>query len=696
MFAMSPSPKAPPPPPPPPPPKRAGSGGRPPAPEGSPNRSDVRLPRWAVLLLAAMLIALVAFPLLSPSDSSSQITFQELRQEVEAGNVAKIVYDNNTGHIDGDYENEDRGSFQTTGPVPLSDADRELFDANTTLSFSTPQAGLADVLIQVGLQILLPLLLIGGLIIWWSRRAQGQMGGIMSIGRSRAKTYSTERPGTTFADVAGYAGVKQEVTEVIDFLKTPQKFGEIGARIPKGILLVGPPGTGKTLIARAVAGEAGVPFLSVSGSDFMEMFVGVGASRVRDLFESARKHGRAIIFVDEIDSIGRKRGAGLGGGHDEREQTLNQMLAEMDGFEPSEGIVMMAATNRPDVLDPALLRPGRFDRQVVVPLPGLEDRREILDVHVKHKRIADDVDLDVVARGTPGMSGADLANLVNEAALFAVRSGADSIHRQHFEAARDRILLGQKRDTLALSDEEKESIAYHEGGHAVCAALLPHADPVHKVTIIPSGMALGVTHQLPASERHLLRQNYLEDSIVVAMGGRVAEEIVYGIASTGASNDLMVATERARRMVREWGMSERIGPMAWGSQGQVFLGEDLMQTRDYSDDTARVIDEEVERILREQETRCRALLEENRAGLDLVAKALLEFETIDGAEVTRLIAVGAGQIADEGPSYSAESRDVVARANERSVGDDHRQDDQHDRGEDEDDLTPAAAPTPID
>jgi cell division protease FtsH len=438
-----------------------------------------------------------------------------------------------------------------------------------------------------------------------------------------------------------------------------------------------------------VAGEAGVPFMSVSGSDFMEMFVGVGASRVRDLFESARKQGKAIIFVDEIDSIGRKRGAGLGGGHDEREQTLNQMLAEMDGFEPTEGIVMIAATNRPDVLDPALLRPGRFDRQVVVPLPGLDDRREILDVHVKHKRMSDDVDLDVVARGTPGMSGADLSNLVNEAALFAVRSGEDSIHRVHFDAARDRILLGQKRDTLALSDEEKESIAYHEGGHAVCAALLPHADPVHKVTIIPSGMALGVTHQLPEAERHLLRQNYLEDSIVVAMGGRVAEEIVYGIASTGASNDLMTATERARRMVREWGMSERVGPMAWGSQGQVFLGEDLMHTRDYSDDTARVIDEEVERILREQETRCRELLEKNRKGLNLVAAALLEFETIDGPEVNRLLAVGDGRIADDGSSHSAEARDIVDRLRE---GDDEH----HGTHEDAEDLTPAAGPWAVD
>jgi cell division protease FtsH len=430
---------------------------------------------------------------------------------------------------------------------------------------------------------------------------------------------------------------------VVDFLKYPDRFAEIGARVPKGVLLVGPPGTGKTLIARAVAGEAGVPFMSVTGSDFMEMFVGVGASRVRDLFQTARKLGRAIIFIDEIDSIGRKRGAGLGGGHDEREQTLNQMLSEMDGFEATTGIVMMAATNRPDILDPALLRPGRFDRQVVVPLPELDDRRKILEVHCKAKRVDPDVNLDVVARGTPGMSGADLANLVNEAALFAVRMGHTDIHMRNFEEARDRVLMGQERDSTVLSDSEKELTAYHEAGHAVCAAVLPHADPLHKVTIIPRGMALGVTQQLPAEERHSYSQDYLDDSLVVMMGGRIAEDLVFGVLSTGASNDLVVATERSRKMVREWGMSSRVGPMAWGQQGQVFLGEDLMHTRDYSDDTARVIDEEVERILREAEQNCRDLLTEHRNALDLVARKLLEHETIDGAEVERLIRMTGGE-----------------------------------------------------
>ncbi len=357
-----------------------------------------------------------------------------------------------------------------------------------------------------------------------------------------------------------------------------------------------------------MAGEAGVPFLSVSGSDFMEMFVGVGASRVRDLFQTARKQAPAIVFVDEIDSIGRKRGAGLGGGHDEREQTLNQMLSEMDGFDPAEGVVMMAATNRPDILDPALLRPGRFDRQIVVPLPDLEERLPILQVHCRGKRMGPDVDLELVARGTPGMSGADLANLVNEAALHAVRRGSHVINMVDFESARDRVLMGQRRESLVLSDEEKERVAYHEGGHAVLAYVLPHADPVHKVTILPTGMALGVTQQLPLEERHIHPRAYIEDALCVRMGGRVAELLVYGDLSTGAANDLVGNTELARKMVREWGMSEQIGPMAWGSQGQVFLGEDLMHSRDYSESTSRVIDDEVERILRDQEQRAIEML----------------------------------------------------------------------------------------
>ena len=587
-------------------------------------------------MVMGLIAAALFFPSFLPSDQIDEVAYDRFLDRVAVGEVAEILVDNQTGRIE--FTDAEGATYATTGPLELSIDDRRLLaDSGAAVRFETPQPGF----LQTWLPLLLPVGLIILFFVWINRRAQGQMSGMMSIGRSRAKTYTTERPDTTFDDVAGYAGVKQEIREVVDFLKDTEKFAEIGARVPKGVLLVGPPGTGKTLIARAVAGEAGVPFMSVTGSDFMEMFVGVGASRVRDLFETARKMGRAIIFIDEVDSVGRKRGAGLGGGHDEREQTLNQMLSEMDGFEDSGGIVMLAATNRPDILDPALLRPGRFDRQVVVPLPELDDRRQILDVHVKGKQVDDDVDLDLVARGTPGMSGADLANLVNEAALIAVRTGEDSIRADHFESARARTLMGQKRASMALTPDEKEAIAYHEAGHALCAAVLPTADPLHKVTIIPSGMALGVTMQLPEEERHIHRQDYLEDSLVVMMGGRMAEDLVFGVGSTGASNDLVRATEIARKMVREWGMSDQVGPMAWGSQGQVFLGDDLLHTRDYSDDTARVIDEEVQRILTDQEDRCRKLLTDHRNALDLIARSLLEHETISGDEVGRLVKVAA-------------------------------------------------------
>jgi cell division protease FtsH len=646
----------PPPPPPPPSPGRSprgsgsGSGGR-----------EQQVPRWAIWLLAGALLSMFVLPSLLPSDEGEDISYSDLRAQVLEDRVDSLTWSNDSGDIDGTYTNGDE--FSSNGPPEPPEDDLTLFrDHDVEIEFNNPEPSFFATYF---LPLLLPIALFIGIFWLIQRRAQSQMGGIMSIGRSKAKTYSTERPGTTFADVAGYAGVKQEIREVVDFLKYPERFAEIGARIPKGVLLVGPPGTGKTLIARAVAGEAGVPFLSVTGSDFMEMFVGVGASRVRDLFQNARKLGRAIIFVDEIDSIGRKRGAGLGGGHDEREQTLNQMLSEMDGFEATEGIVMMAATNRPDILDPALLRPGRFDRQVVVPLPEAEERRAILDVHCKGKHLAPDVDLDVVARGTPGMSGADLANLVNEAALFAVRAGEEAIHDIHFEQARDRVLMGQRRDSMALSDPEKEVIAYHEAGHAVCAAVMPNADPVHKVTILPIGMALGVTQQLPVDEKHIYRQDYIEDSLVVRMGGRCAEELVFGVISTGANNDLVGSTELARKMVSEWGMSSRVGPMAWGSSGQVFLGEDLIHTRDYSDETARVIDEEVERILRDQEERCRQTLREHRHGLDLVARALLEHETIDGSEVTRLIALTQG---GEPADAVSDNGDDQAEAGTRTDG----------------------------
>ena len=508
--------------------------------------------RWIFALLLVAVVAILIIPPLLSKSPVKQIQYKPFMQQyVEQHLVKSASINNDNGVITGSLK--DGQKYSVNGPDPSLDNDVQTMKKDiATVTFNTPQSSA----LAQWLPTILILLVFIGIFFWISRRAQGQMSGIMSIGRSRAKLYTTERPRTTFADVAGYQGVKIEISEVVDFLKSPHRFRDIGAKIPKGILLVGPPGTGKTLLARAVAGEAGVPFLSVSGSDFMEMFVGVGASRVRDLFQTARKQAPAIIFVDEIDSIGRKRGAGLGGGHDEREQTLNQMLSEMDGFDPAEGVVIMAATNRPDILDPALLRPGRFDRQIVVPLPDLEERLPILKVHCKDKRIGQDVDLELVARGTPGMSGADLANLVNEAALHAVRRGSHQVDMQDFEAARDRVLMGQRRESLVLSEPEKERVAFHEGGHAVLAYVLEHADPVHKVTILPTGLALGVTQQLPLEERHIYPREVIEDSLAVRMGGRAAELLVYGDLSTGASNDLVGNTELARKMVREWGMSE--------------------------------------------------------------------------------------------------------------------------------------------
>ena len=573
-----------------------------------------------------------------PTSSAKKVTYTEFLVLVKNNEVSKIDINNISNSISGQMK--DGTEFVTTGAAALSDADEMLLkDNGVDYNYSSPRGNFFTNLIP----ILLPFLLIMGFFIWMQRRAMGQAGSIMSIGRSRAKSYNADKPSTTFADVAGYEGVKQEIKEVVDFLRMPERFKEIGARVPKGILLVGPPGTGKTLFARAVAGEAGVGFLSVTGSDFMEMFVGVGASRVRDLFQQASKMGRAIIFVDEIDSIGRKRGAGLGGGHDEREQTLNQMLAEMDGFEATEGIVVLAATNRPDILDPALLRPGRFDRQIIVPLPESDERLAILKVHSVDKKMGADVDLETMAKATPGMSGADLANLVNEAALFAVRRGSKEIERIDFENARDRVVLGASRESLVLNAQEKRAVAYHEGGHAVLATVLPNSDPLHKVTILPRGMALGVTWTLP-EERHTYSREFFEDIICKAMGGRVAEILVFGQLNSGAANDLEQATGIARRMVREWGMSDAVGPMAFSGQQQVFLGEDLMTSgREYSDETARKIDEEIGNILRTQETRAGVLLAKHRDGLDLVAKELLEFETIDGATVARLIQQGLGE-----------------------------------------------------
>jgi len=482
-----------------------------------------------------------------------------------------------------------------------------------------------------------PLILLGAL--WFFMIRQMQTGGnkALSFGKSRARLLSMQQKKVTFKDVAGVEEAKEELREIIEFLREAQKFQKLGGRIPKGVLLVGPPGTGKTLLARAVAGEANVPFFSISGSDFVEMFVGVGASRVRDLFEQGKKNAPCIIFIDEIDAVGRHRGAGLGGGHDEREQTLNQLLVEMDGFESNEGVILMAATNRPDVLDPALLRPGRFDRRVVVSRPDVRGREEILRVHTRKIPLAEDVDLSVLARGTPGFSGADLANMVNEAALAAARQNRKAVLQYDFELAKDKVLMGVERKSLLLTDEEKKNTAYHEAGHALVAAKMPHSDPLHKVTIIPRGMALGVTMQLPTDDRHNYYKNYLETQIAILMGGRIAGEMLLSVMSTGAGNDIERATDMARKMVCEWGMSE-LGPLTFGKkEEQIFLGREIAQHRDYSEDTAIKIDQEVRKLVNNGYTTAKQILSDNRDTLEGIARALIEREVLDANEIKLLV-----------------------------------------------------------
>ena len=482
--------------------------------------------------------------------------------------------------------------------------------------------------------------------LWFFLMRQMQMGGnkALSFGKSRARLLTEERKKVLFSDVAGVDEAKNEVLEIIEFLKDPRKFQKLGGRIPKGVLIVGPPGTGKTLLAKAIAGEASVPFFSISGSDFVEMFVGVGASRVRDLFEQGKKHAPCIIFIDEIDAVGRLRGAGLGGGHDEREQTLNQLLVEMDGFDTTEGVILVAATNRPDVLDPALLRPGRFDRQVVVNRPDMRGRVEILKVHTKKVPIATNVELEKIARGTPGFSGADLENLVNEAALWAARLNKKEVEVLDFEMAKDKVLMGAERKSLMLSDDEKRTTAYHEAGHALIAKLLPGTDPVHKVTIIPRGRALGVTMQLPTDDRHGYSKVYLYNQLAILMGGRVAEELVLNDMTTGAGNDLERATDLARKMVCEWGMSEKMGPLTFGKQGeQVFLGREMVSQRDFSDQIAMEIDQEVRRLVTENYERAKRLLTENMASLKGLAEALLEKEVLDGSDIDQIIMQSSSQ-----------------------------------------------------
>jgi len=483
-----------------------------------------------------------------------------------------------------------------------------------------------------------PMLLLIGVWIFFMRQMQAGGGKALSFGKSRARLATDEKNKVTFDDVAGIEEAKEELQEIIEFLRDPKKFTRLGGRIPKGVLLVGAPGTGKTLLARAIAGEAGVPFLSISGSDFVEMFVGVGASRVRDLFVQGKKNAPCIIFLDEIDAVGRHRGAGLGGGHDEREQTLNQLLVEMDGFESNEGVILISATNRPDVLDPALLRPGRFDRQVVVPVPDVRGRESILKVHTKKTRIGDGVDLSVIARGTPGFTGADLENMVNEAALLAARRNKDKIDMQDLEDAKDKVLMGTERKSMIISDDEKKTTAYHEAGHTLTAKLLPNTDPIHKVTIIPRGRALGLTQQLPLDDKHTYTKEYLLNNVCILMGGRIAEEIALNTQTTGASNDIERATEIARKMICEYGMNEKLGPLSFGKkEEEIFLGREIAQHRDYSEETARKIDEEVNNLIDESYKKTHKLISDNLTTLNNLAKALLEKETLNGHEIDEIV-----------------------------------------------------------
>jgi cell division protease FtsH len=559
------------------------------------------------------------------------ISFSDFMSRTDAGTVARVEIIGQ--EIQG--QNKNGETFHTYAPNQYDGLVNKLIDRGVVVKAKEPTASpWASLLYSWG-----PVMLMIGFWIFFMRQMQSGGNKALSFGKSKAKLSSSSQKKVTFKDVAGVDEAKEELQEIIEFLKEPQKFQKLGGRIPKGVLLMGPPGTGKTLLARAVAGEANVPFFSISGSDFVEMFVGVGASRVRDLFEQGKKNAPCIVFIDEIDAVGRHRGAGLGGGHDEREQTLNQLLVEMDGFESNEGVILVAATNRPDVLDPALLRPGRFDRRIVVNRPDVKGREGILGVHTRKIPMSDDVEIAVLARGSAGFSGADLANLVNEAALNAARYNQKVVRMHDFEFAKDKVLMGSERRSMIISDAEKRVTAVHEAGHALLAVLLPHADPIHKVTIIPRGMALGVTQQLPTDEKHNYSRDYLNDQIAILLGGRIAEELTTNSLTTGAGNDLERATELARRMVCEWGMSDAMGPLTFGKkEEQIFLGREIAQHQDYSEDTALKIDHEVKRFVTENYQRSRAVLAENKDTLVKMADALLAREVLDADQVKRIVA----------------------------------------------------------
>ena len=596
----------------------------------SPMRKVARTPTlWIVLITAGFLLAL---SLMSHQEPGTELTLTQFQLGVSQGDIrsAKVLEGDQV--ITGEYAAG--GTYRVSYPVQSEDElVKELADAEvpTTVDPQLPN-GLLTTLVTV----FLPVLLIGGILIWVMNRSQGAGGRVMQFGRSRHKTVAKDQPKTTFADVAGVDEAIEELQEVKDYLEAPAKFQAMGAKIPRGVLLFGPPGTGKTLLARAVAGEAGVPFFSISGSDFVEMFVGVGAARVRDLFEQAKASAPAIVFIDEIDAVGRHRGAGLGGGHDEREQTLNQLLVEMDGFDQRSTVILMAATNRPDILDPALLRPGRFDRQVVIDRPDLEGRKAILKVHARGKPLDAGVDLEILARRTPGFTGADLANVINEAALLAARRSKRSIGMSEIEEAVDRVMAGPERKSRVMDEKERRLIAYHEGGHAMVAHVLPNTDEVHKISVIPRGRALGYTLTLPEQDKFMMTREQLRDELAMLMGGRVAEEIVAGDVTTGAQNDIERATKVARQMVTEYGMSDTIGPRTLGQkQGEVFLGRDWGSTPDYSDAVAFEIDQEVRQLIDEAHDVALDILTENRDKLDALAALLLDKETLNREEVER-------------------------------------------------------------
>jgi cell division protease FtsH len=583
---------------------------------------------WMVIGLVVILLFNVFGGL--TEKSTFEPNYSDFLKNVEAGRVDSVTIRGNlvTGKL------KDGGEFRTY-VVDSPDFVKTLRDKGVRISVKPVDQNPWYMSLLISW---FPMVLLIGVWIFFMRQMQGGGAKALSFGKARARLISEKHNKITFADVAGVDEAKEELREIIEFLKDPQKFQKLGGKIPKGVLLVGPPGTGKTLLAKAIAGEANVPFFSISGSDFVEMFVGVGASRVRDLFEQGKKHAPCIIFMDEIDAVGRHRGAGLGGGHDEREQTLNQLLVEMDGFETNEGVILIAATNRPDVLDPALLRPGRFDRQVVVPRPDVKGREEILRVHSRRIPIAPDVELKVLARGTPGFSGADLANLVNEAALLAARQTKKLVEMTDFENAKDKVLMGVERRSVIISEEEKRTIAYHEAGHTLVAQTLPGADPVHKVTIIPRGRALGLTQQLPTEDKYNYSRDYLLNRITILLGGRAAEEMVLHQQTTGAGDDLEKATEMARKMVCEWGMSEKLGPLTFGKREEhIFLGREFARQQDYSEDTAVMIDAEVKRIVLDCASRARTVLEEQIAKLHGLAKALLEHESLDGEEIAKVL-----------------------------------------------------------